>query len=409
MSSGTVRRTVEAVWRSESARIVGGLARYTGDLELAEDLAQEALAEALVSWSVDGVPHEPTAWLLTVGRRRAIDGFRRRASLDARYAELARNLDESVESELFDPERVDDDVLALMFVACHPVLGKEARIAVTLRVVGGLTSQEIARLFFVPVATVQARITRAKKALTTAGVAFEVPGAAQRRERLGSVLQVIYLIFTEGSSASEGEDWLRTELAREALRLGRVLSRLAPEPDVFGLLALMELTAARFPARLDSRRRPVLLEQQDRGLWDRAAIRRGLAALERARGERGLGPYGAQAEIAACHARASSVEETDWARIVAVYDALVRRTPSPIVALNRAVAVAMLSGPDAALALVEGIELPGSHLVPAVRGELLARSGRTGEARAEYLRAAQLCANAAQRAVLEEKADALDG
>ena len=223
------------------------------------------------------------------------------------------------------------------------------------------------------------------------------------------MLQVIYLIFTEGSSASEGEDWLRTELAREALRLGRVLSRLAPEPDVFGLLALMELTAARFPARLDSRRRPVLLEQQDRGLWDRAAIRRGLAALERARGERGLGPYGAQAEIAACHARASSVEETDWARIVAVYDALVRRTPSPIVALNRAVAVAMLSGPDAALALVEGIELPGSHLVPAVRGELLARSGRTGEARAEYLRAAQLCANAAQRAVLEEKADALDG
>lgn len=407
MSSGTVRRTVEAVWRSESARIVGGLARYTGELELAEDLAQEALAEALVSWSVDGVPREPTAWLLTVGRRRAVDGFRRRASLDAKYAELARNLDESVENELFDLERVDDDVLALMFVACHPVLGKEARIALTLRVVGGLTSQEIARLFFVPVATVQARITRAKKALTAAGVAFEVPGAAQRRERLGSVLQVIYLIFTEGSSASEGEDWLRTELAGEALRLGRVLSRLAPEPDVFGLLALMELTAARFPARLDSRRRPVLLENQDRGLWDRSAIRRGLAALERARGERGLGPYAAQAEIAACHARAPSIQETDWARIVAVYDALVRRMPSPVVELNRAVAVAMLSGPEAALALVDGIELAGSHLLPAVRGELLARSGRAAEARAEYLRAARLCANAAQRSVLEEKAEAL--
>ncbi|WP_228805294.1 RNA polymerase sigma factor [Nocardia higoensis] len=409
VSTGTVRRTVEAVWRGESARIVGGLARYTGDFELAEDLAQEALAEALVSWSVDGVPREPISWLLTVGRRRAVDGFRRRASLDVKYAELARNLDESVENELFDPERIDDDVLALMFVACHPVLGKEARIAVTLRVVGGLTSQEIARSFFVPVSTVQARITRAKKALTAAGVRFEVPDARQRRERLGSVLQVIYLIFTEGSSASGGEAWLRTELAGEALRLGRVLSRLAPEPEVFGLLALMELTAARFPARLDGEGRPVLLEDQDRTRWDRAAIRRGLAALQRASSERGLGPYAAQADIAACHARAASVEETDWARIVAVYDALVRATPSPVLELNRAVAVAMLSGPEAALALIDGIELPGSHLVPAVRGELLARSGRGEQARVEYLEAARLCGNAAQRTVLEEKAAALQG
>nr|WP_040799827.1 RNA polymerase sigma factor [Nocardia higoensis] len=409
MTAGTARRTVEAVWRSESARIVGGLARYTGDFALAEDLAQEALAEALVSWSVEGVPREPTAWLLTVGRRRAVDGFRRRAALDAKYAELARTLDESVEDDLFDPEHIDDDVLALMFVACHPVLGREARIALTLRVVGGLTSQEIAQSFFVPVSTVQARITRAKKALTAAGVEFEVPGARQRRERLGSVLQVIYLIFTEGSSASGGDTWLRTELAGEALRLGRVLSRLAPEPEVFGLLALMELTAARFPARLDGAGRPVLLEDQDRTRWDRAAIRRGLAALERARGERGLGPYAAQAEIAACHARAPSVAETDWARIVAVYDALVQATASPVVELNRAVAVAMLSGPEAALGLVEGIDLPGSHLVPAVRGELLARSGRRDEAREEYLRAAKLCANAAQRSVLEEKAAALGG
>jgi len=409
VTGGGVRRTVEAVWRSESARIVGGLARYTGDVELAEDLAQEALAEALVSWSVDGVPREPTAWLLTVGRRRAVDGFRRRARLDARYAELAAHLCESVEDDLFDPERIDDDVLALMFVACHPILGKEARIAMTLRVVGGLTSQEIAQAFFVPVSTVQARITRAKKALTAAGVAFEVPDTRQRRERLGSVLQVIYLIFTEGSSASAGETWLRTDLAGEALRLGRVLSRLAPEPEVFGLLALMELTAARFPARIDAAGRPVLLEDQDRTRWDRAAIRRGLAALERARGERGLGPYAAQAEIAACHARAPSVAETDWARVVAVYDALVRATASPVVELNRAVAVAMLSGPEAGLALVDGIELPGSHLVPAVRGELLARSGRTARARDEYLRAAKLCNNAAQRSVLEEKAAALGG
>ncbi|MFC5501536.1 RNA polymerase sigma factor [Lysinimonas soli] len=409
--AATARRAVEAVWRIESARIVGALARYTRDFSLAEDLAQEALAEALVAWQTAGVPDDPTAWLLTVGRRRAIDVFRRRAAADERYATLARDLVETAPGAdaLFDPEALDDDVLGLMFTACHPVLSNEGRIALTLRVVGGLTSDEIAAAFLIPVATVQARITRAKKTLAAAGIPFGVPDSNERRKRLGSVLSVIYLIFTEGSSASRGETWMRTDLAQEARRLVRVLARLAPEPEVFGLLALLELTAARFPARIALDGEPVLLEDQDRGRWDRSAIRRGRAALARQLAfGRGLGPYGLQAAIAECHALASSVDETDWDRIVVLYEALGRVSPSPIVELNQAVAVAMASGPASGLRLVDEMiardELKGSHLLPAVRAGLLDRLGRHAEAHDEYLRAAESCGNAAERGVLERKA-----
>ncbi|WP_442914986.1 RNA polymerase sigma factor [Leifsonia sp. Leaf264] len=410
MSTTEARRAVEAVWRMESARIVGALARYTGDFALAEDLAQEALAEALVSWSVDGIPNRPTAWLLTVGRRRAIDAFRRRSARDERYAVLARDLEEATPGAdvLFDPDAVDDDVLALMFIACHPVLSKESRLALTLRVVGGLTTDEIAKALLVPVPTVQARITRAKKTLAAERIPFAVPDAAERPERLGSVLQVLYLVFTEGSYASGGDAWMRSELASEALRLARVLVHLQPDPEVFGLLALMELTAARFPARLDASGDPVLLEDQDRGLWDRAAIRRGRAALARAASPGGgLRAYGLQASIAECHAVAASVGETDWQRIVILYEALGRLTPSPIIELNRAVAVAMASGPAEGLAVIDAIvergELADSHQLPAVRGELLLRLGRRDEARAALTEALELCTNAAERAVLELK------
>lgn len=409
-----VRRTVEAVWRMESARIVGALARYTGDFSLAEDLAQEALAEALVSWSVNGVPSEPTGWLLTVGRRRAIDVFRRRSARDERYGLLARDLDEELPGVdvLFDPDAIDDDVLALMFIACHPVLSKESRIALTLRVIGGLTTDEIAKAFLVPVPTIQARITRAKKTLAAAEVPFVVPEPRELAERLGSVLQVVYLIFTEGSFATAGDEWIRTDLASEARRLARVLARLKPEPEVFGLIALLELTAARFPARLDELGRPVLLEDQDRRLWDQSAIRRGRAALARAvDAGRGLGPYGLQASIAECHALAPSVAETDWQRIVLLYEALGRLTPSPIIELGHAVAVTMASGPEDGLALVDAIasrgELAGSHLLPAIRGEILTRLGRPDEARTTLLQAIELCGNAVEREALERKVDEL--
>lgn len=398
----------------ETARIVGALARYTRDFALAEDVAQEALGEALVGWETGGVPNDPTAWLLAVGRRRAIDAFRRRAAGDERYALLARGLDETTPGAdaLFDPDAIDDDVLALMFTACHPVLSREARIALTLRVVGGLTTDEIAKAFLVPVATVQARITRAKKTLAAAQIPFALPERQQRAERLGSVLSVVYVIFTEGSSASGGDAWIRTDLAEEGLRLARVLTRLVPEPEVWGLLALMELTAARFPARLDAHGHPVLLADQDRRRWDRSAIRRGRAALARsAAAGRGLGPYGLQASIAECHAVAVSVDETDWGRIVVLYEALGQVAPSPVVELNRAVAVAMASGPASGLEIVDDLasrdELGRSHLLPAVRAELLARLGRRDDARVEYERAAQLCDNAAERAVLAGKAAAL--
>ncbi|MBG0831203.1 RNA polymerase subunit sigma-24 [Planomonospora sp. ID67723] len=423
MADPTGREAVAAVWRIESARIVGALARYTGDFALAEDLAQEALAEALVTWPREGVPRHPAGWLLTVGRRRAIDAFRRRSALDDRYTVLARDLGEggiasgSVPADpvrdagdvLWDPDQIDDDMLALMFVSCHPVLSREARVALTLRVVGGLTSDEIARAFLVPTATVQARITRAKKILGAARVPFAVPPARERAERLGAVLSVIYLIFTEGSSASSGDDLIRLDLASEAQRLARVLARLVPdEPEVHGLLALLELTAARFPARTGPDGEPVLLEHQDRRRWDRAAIRRGRAALARAeRAGRGLGAYGLQAAIAECHAVAPSVDATDWERVVLIYEALGRLAPSPVVDLNRAVALSMARGPAAALSIVDELTateaLAGSHLLPGVRGELLTRLGRTGEARAELELAVRLCGNKRERAVLERK------
>jgi RNA polymerase sigma factor (sigma-70 family) len=423
MADPTGREAVAAVWRIDSARIVGALARYTGDFALAEDLGQEALAEALVTWPREGVPRNPAGWLLTVGRRRAIDAFRRRSALDDRYAVLARDLGEGgaasgsgpadpareADDVLWDPDRIDDDVLALMFTACHPVLSREARVALTLRVVGGLTSDEIARAFLVPTATVQARITRAKRTLGAARVPFEVPPAQERSQRLGSVLNVVYLIFTEGSSASSGGDLLRLDLAGEAQRLARVLARLVPDqPEVHGLLALLELTAARFPARTGADGWPVLLEHQDRRRWDRAAIRRGRAALARAgRTGRGLGAYGLQAAIAECHALAPSVRETDWERIVLLYEALGRLAPSPVVDLNRAVAVSMARGPAEALRTVDELTAAGaladSHLLPSVRGELLVRLGRTGEARTELELAVRRCGNEREREVLERK------
>lgn len=415
MSNNQARAAVEAVWRSESARIVGALARYTGDFPLAEDLAQEALAEALVSWSVNGVPAEPVGWLLTAGRRRAIDAFRRRAAGDAKFGILANDLTEEdpTVDALFNPVAIEDDILALMFISCHPVLSRESCIALTLRVVGGLGTDEIAKAFLVPVPTIQARITRAKKTLAAAQIPFEVPEQRELPERLGSVLQVLYLIFSEGSFATGGEAWMRTDLAAEALRLARILVRLTPEPEAFSLLALMELTAARFPARLDAAGRPVLLEDQDRRRWDQSAIRRGRAALRKALSAgRGLGAYGLQASIAECHAVARTAEATDWDRIVILYEALGRLAPSPIIELNRAVAVAMASGPAAGLELVRGLEkggaLKGSHVLPAVRGELLARLGRSVEARESFLEALRMCSNAAERFALERKVGNLE-
>ncbi|MCP2326935.1 RNA polymerase sigma factor (sigma-70 family) [Hamadaea flava] len=402
---------VEAVWRIESARIVAALTRFTGDFGLAEDAAQEAVAEALVSWPVEA-PSSPAGWLMATARRRAIDAIRRRAALQDRYALLAAEPEAAfgVEEEA-DPDRIDDDILALMFVSCHPVLSPEARVALTLRVVGGLSSEQIARAFLVPVPTVQARITRAKKTIAAAGVPFELPPADQRRERLGGVLSVLYVIFTEGSTATSGDRLVRPDVAYEAIRLARTLAALQPdEPEVYGLLALCELTAARFPARTAADGSPILLEDQDRRRWDRSAIRRGLAALAKA-SPRGLGPYGLQAAIAAAHATAPSVEATDWDRIVVLYEVLGRVAPSPVVELNRAVAVAMASGPAQALAIVDELiasdRLPGSHLVPTVRGELLARLGRRPEARAELELAARLCTNERERSVLVRKAAAL--
>lgn len=404
MSDAT--RAVEAIWRIESARIVGALARYTGDFALAEDAAQEALAEALVSWPRDGQPANPVGWLMTTAKRRAIDTIRRAGVQREKYEAIAHDQDEAYADDL-DIERIDDDVLALMFVSCHPVLSKEARVALTLRVVGGLSSEEIARAFLVPVPTIQARITRAKKTIAAAKVPFEVPSPDERRQRLAGVLNVLYLIFTEASTATSGEDLIRTDLAREARRLTRVLIGVLPdEPEAYGLLALMELTASRFPARTDAAGDPVLLEDQDRTRWDQGAVRRGLAALEQAT-PRGLGPYGLQAAIAATHAAADSVETTDWERIIVLYEALGRIAPNPIVDLNRAVAVAMAHGPLRALELVDKIaedkRLDHTHLLPTVRGELLRRLGRSVEARKELERAAGMCTNDRERAVLRQK------
>ncbi|MCW5874236.1 MAG: RNA polymerase sigma factor [Anaerolineales bacterium] len=386
----------------------------TGDVGLAEDLAQEALIDALTHWPESGVPQNAGAWLTAVAKRKAIDFWRRRERLDERYRSIAHDLSETSEDEW---QPIDDDVIRLVFTACHPVLSREAQVALTLRVVAGLTTEEIARLLLVPVATVQQRIVRAKKTLSAAQVPFEAPEPSEWTARLGAVLGVVYLLFTEGYAATAGEHWIRTEIANEALRLGRVLAGLLPgEPEVHGLVALMEFQASRFGARVSQDGTPILLSEQDRARWDRAQIERGRAALKRAdavgRGRGcGRGNYALQAAIAECHAIAPSVEETDWERIVLLYEALGRLAPSPVVELNRAVAVSMASGPAEALHIVDQLssqgQLRGSHLLPSVRGELLAQMGRTEEARSELMTAADLARNTRQRAVLRAKAAAL--
>ncbi|MFK0401894.1 RNA polymerase sigma factor [Microbacterium sp. NPDC090225] len=412
-SPGSVERTVAAVWRIESAKIVGTLARMVGDFGWAEDLAQEALLDALRQWPVEGVPRNGAAWLTAVAKRKAIDGWRRQERLDDRIAVLAHDLEreqaEGTDAAPWDPDAVDDDVLRLMFIACHPVLSREAQVALTLRVVAGLSSEEIARAFLVPTGTVQQRIVRAKKTLAAAAVPFETPPREEHTARLGALLGVVYLIFNEAHAASSGPEWMRPDLADEAIRLGRVLVGLMPrEPDALGLLALMELTAARFPARIDAHGDPVLLGDQDRRLWDRSRITRGRAALARADAVgRGRGAYGLQAAIAECHALAPSIEETDWDQIVVLYEALGRLAPSPVVELNRAAAVAMATGPASALKVLDQLEasgvLRGYHLLPATRAEMLRRLGREDEARSEFATAAALAGNDRERALLEAK------
>ncbi len=409
------RRAVAAVWRIESAKIVATLTRVVGDFGLAEDLAQEALLDALQQWPADGVPRNGAAWLTAVAKRKAIDGWRRRERLDDRMAVLAHDLEreqaEAADAPPWDPDAVDDDVLRLIFISCHPVLSREAQVALTLRVVGGLSSEEIARAFLVPTATVQQRIVRAKKTLAAANVPFEMPPREEHTARLGAVLGVLYLIFNEGHAASSGPDWMRPELSLEAIRLARVLAALMPrERDAHSLIALMELTAARFPARVDAHGDPVLLADQDRRRWDRGRIARGRAALGAADAiGTGRGPYGLQAAIAECHAVAASIDETDWDRIVVLYEALGRIAPSPVVELNRAAAVAMATGPASALQIIDRLAssgaLAGYHLLPATRAELLLRLARDDEARSEFAVAASLAGNDRERAVLRAKAD----
>lgn len=405
-----VSRRVAAIWRIEGARVVATLARVVGDLPTAEDLAQDAVAEALAQWPREGVPANPGAWLTAVAKRRAIDGWRRAQNLGEKYRLIGADVEEIRDAEW---QPIDDDVLRLVFAACHPVLAREAQVALTLKVVGGLDADAIARLFLVPVTTMQQRIVRAKRALSAARVPFEVPDPAQWPTRLSAVLSVIYLVFTEGYAATSGDAVLRTELAHEAIRLGRVLARLLPrEPEVLGLGALMEVQASRFAARVDANGDAVLLADQDRRRWDRSAIARGRLLLERAgaRGK-GRGPYQLQAAIALCHAEAMSVDATDWDRIVVLYEVLGRVAPSPVVELNRAVAVSMASGPLEGLALVDGLAatgvLQGSHLIPSVRGELLSRLGRTRAARDELLAAAGLTRNEREAELLRRKAAAL--
>lgn len=413
MTSLPGHRTVEAVWRIESARIVATLAKWVGDVGIAEELAQEAVVDALQQWPESGVPRNAGAWLTAVAKRKAVDRWRREERLHERYRALANELDEGYAAGLDDWEPIDDDVLRLVFTACHPVLSREAQVALTLRVVGGLSSEEIARLFLVPLPTVQQRIVRAKKTLTAAKVPFETPEPQDWAARLGAVLGVVYLVFTEGYAATSGDRWLKHELAGEALRLGRVLAGLLPqEAEVHGLLALMELQASRFGARTRSDGTPILLADQDRAGWDHAQIHRGSAALARADAlGRGRGPYALQAAIAQCHASAPTVDDTDWHKIVVLYEALGRIAPNPVVELNRAVAVSRAHGPGPALDIVDDLAqqgvLKGSYLLPSVRGELLAQLGHIGEARSELLRAASLVANDRQRQVLVDKATAL--
>jgi RNA polymerase sigma-70 factor (ECF subfamily) len=411
------QRAIDAVWRIESPRLIAALTRMVRDIGLAEDLAQDALVAALERWPESGVPDNPGAWLMATAKHRAIDLLRRSVRLERKHEELGREIEARQEIAAPDldaaiDDHVGDDLLRLMLMTCHPVLSSEARVALTLRLLGGLTTEEIARAFLVPERTVAQRIVRAKRTLAEARVPFEVPSGAELAARLLSVLEVIYLVFNEGYSATAGDDWMRPALCEDALRLGRILAGLAPsEPEVHGLVALMEIQASRSRARVDSSGDPVLLLDQDRGRWDQLLIRRGLAALERAEELGGaLGPYALQAAIASCHARARTPAETDWPRIAALYDALAQLAPSPVVELNRAVALAMAFGPAAGLELVDALtaerSLDNYHLLPSVRGDLLARLRRFDEARAEFERAAAMTRNSRERKLLLERAAA---
>ena len=415
MTATSTHAAIDAVWRIESAKLIAGLTRIVGDVGLAEDLAQDALVAALERWPESGVPDNPGAWLMATAKHRAIDQLRRRTMLERKHGELGYELEAQQEAAVPDldaaiDDHVGDDVLRLMFVSCHPVLSTEAQVALTLRLLGGLTTDEIARAFLVPEPTVAQRIVRAKRTLSEARVPFEVPRREELDERLASVLNVIYLVFNEGYTATAGDDWLRPALCEEALRLGRVLAELAPtQSEVHGLVALMELQASRTRARVGPGGEPILLLDQNRARWDQLLIRRGLAALDRAEQLGGaLGPYALQAAIAACHARARTNDETDWARIVALYDALRQLVPSPVVELNRAVAVAMAFGPAAGLELVDRLRsepaLKLYHLLPSVRGDLLWKLGRLDEARGEFERAAAMTRNERERRLLLERA-----
>jgi RNA polymerase sigma factor (sigma-70 family) len=418
VTASDAHRAIDAVWRIESAKLIAGLTRMTGDVGTAEDLAQDALVAALERWPESGVPDNPGAWLMATAKHRAIDLFRRGKLLERKHVELGHELragEESPERELDAAldDHVGDDLLRLIFTTCHPVLSTEARVALTLRLLGGLTTDEIARAFLVPEATIAQRIVRAKRTLREARVPFEVPGAgAELATRLSSVLDVLYLIFNEGYSATAGDAWVRPTLCEDALRLGRILAELAPaDPEVHGLVALMEIQASRLKARVGPGGEPILLLDQDRARWDQLLVRRGLAALERAEQLAGaLGPYALQAAIAACHARAPTASETDWTRITALYDALTQLTRSPVVELNRAVAYSMAFGPAAGLEIVDTLTaepaLASYHLLPSVRGDFLFKLGRFDEARAEFARAASLTRNTRERALLLERATA---
>ena len=420
MSDAATRAAIEAVWRIESTKLVAGLTRMIGDLGTAEDLAQDAMVLALEKWPEAGVPDNPGAWLMAAAKRRVLDHFRRAKMLDRKHEDLTQRLEaeqRSPEPELDAAldDHIEDDVLRLIFMTCHPVLTMEARVALTLRLLGGLGTDEIARAFLAPVPTIQQRIVRAKRTLKESRVPFEMPAPGQLAERLEAVLGVIYLIFNEGYTATAGDDWVRPELCEEALRLGRILAALAKEePEVHGLVALMEIQASRLRARRDPSGRPVLLMDQDRSRWDQLLVSRGLEALRRAETlRRPFGPYGIQAAIAACHARARSAEDTDWKAIVALYDALAQIAPSPVVELNRAVAIGMAFGPEAALELVDELAsepaLDGYHWLPSVRGDLLSKLGRMEEARAEFERAAFLTQNLREREMLLERVRGTSG
>ena len=417
MAAPDSHRAIDAVWRIESPRLIAGLARIVRDVGLAEDLAQDALVVALERWPESGVPENPGAWLMATAKHRAIDALRRRTLLERKHAELGYELEGRQDMAVPDFEAaldddIGDDLLRLVFTACHPVLSPEARVALTLRLVGGLTTEEIARAFLVPETTLAQRIVRAKRSLAEAGVPFEVPRGPELAARLSSVLEVVYLIFNEGYAATAGDDWMRPALCEDALRLGRILAELVPgEPEVHGLVALMEIQSSRSRARVGPAGEPILLLDQDRARWDHLLIRRGVAALERAEKLGGAqGPYALQAAIAACHARAHTPQETDWSRIAALYDALAKLAPSPVVDLNRAVARSMAFGPAAGLELVDTLTAEPSlktyHLLPSVRGDLLAKLGRLDEARAEFERAASLTRNTRERDLLLERARA---